>query len=77
MNMTVAELIQQLQDINPNMPVWLASDEEGNSYAPLYEIAFFNTKEVDDNGVGDIQVLIRENMDEVAKTHDKVLMLWP
>jgi hypothetical protein len=75
--LTVAELIEQLQDINPNMPVWMASDEEGNSYAPLYEVALFNTKEVEDNGDGDIEVWVIENMDEVAEKHDKVLMLWP
>lgn len=75
--MTVAELIQQLQGIDPDTPIWMASDEEGNSYAPLYEIAFFNTKEVEDRGDGDIEVWIRENMDEVAKTHNKVLMFWP
>lgn len=75
--MTVAELIQQLQNIDPHMPVWMASDEEGNSYAPLYEVAFFNTNNVEDNGDGDIEVWVVENMDEVAKSHDKVLMLWP
>ena len=75
--MTVAELIEHLQGINQNMPVWMASDEEGNSYAPLYEVAFFNTKEVEDHGDGDIEVWVRENMEEVAEKHDKVLMLWP
>lgn len=75
--MTVAELIQELQGVDPNMPVWMASDEEGNSYAPLYEVAFFTTKEVEDNGDGDIEVWVRENMEEVAEKHDKVLMLWP
>lgn len=75
--MTVVELIEQLKKFDPNMLVWMTSDEEGNSYAPLYEVALFNTKEVEDNGDGDIEVWVRENMDEVAEKHDKVIMLWP
>ena len=35
-NMTVAELIEKLKDVDPDRIVIMASDAEGNDYSPLY-----------------------------------------
>lgn len=37
--MTVAELIERLQQLDPALPVILAKDGEGNGFSPACEVA--------------------------------------
>lgn len=37
--MTVSQLIEQLQKLDPNFEVVMSSDAEGNNYSPLADIA--------------------------------------
>lgn len=46
--MTVAELIEQLKEFNPELKVWMAEDPEGNELRPFLEIGLGEVEEVED-----------------------------
>lgn len=76
--MTVAELIEKLQEFHPNTPVWVSSDEEGNNFESLWQVSLFDTMETEDYGNGESDTWVKyDNMEEVAKEHKQIVMLWP
>jgi len=71
---TVRELIEQLQVLPPETTVWVATDNEGNYYRPLWQVAMmdtFETEEYDD--------VIEKWYKDVFKRlgDEEVVMLWP
>lgn len=79
--MTVQDLIEILEQVDPTATVVLASDPEGNSYAPLedYAIGAFDSKEsvfVRDDDIEDYYVEHDdEEREEPNGTH--AIALWP
>ena len=70
--LTVRELIKQLKKENPERIVLLSSDEEGNSYKPLYEAERAAAKDEDGEWVLGIEQLTAELLNE-GFTEDDVL----
>jgi len=71
---TVRELIEQLQVLPPETTVWVATDNEGNDYSALHQVAMmdtFETEEYDD--------VIEKWYKDVFKRlgDEEVVMLWP
>lgn len=62
--MTVEELSEQLKSFPKEMNVFLSTDEEGNSFEPLFDIEEAYTDDLD---------IWRTT----PPADDKVLVLWP
>lgn len=76
--MTVAELIERLKWFDPDTPVWLAKDPEGNGFDNLYSIEDFDLYETEEFANGASETYLKyDEMADVAKDHDKIVMLWP
>jgi len=65
--MTVKELIEKLQSVPPELPVYLASDEEGNSFDTLTDVEESPLNH-------DCYPCHPNDADEDA---DRVVVLWP
>lgn len=66
--MRVGELVGQLSDIDPNLVVVLARDEEGNNFHVLYEVAEYDVDDSED---------ILEDTHAEAYAGQQVVVLWP
>lgn len=77
--MTVAELIEQLKQFNPEHQVWMAKDSEGNGYKPVDGAANFTTFEVEhyDDEEDEVFIKLDEfNYNDVCD-NPNVVMIWP
>ena len=77
---TVRELIELLKNFNPNLPVFVASDAEGNSINALDELgqSFY----VNEGKIREIWIVhpddLRELADEEGITHiGEAVLFWP
>lgn len=76
--MTVAELIEKLKQFDANTPVWVAKDPEGNGFDSLYEVVDFEVYETEEVEPGEFETYLKyDEMEEVSKKHNKIVMLWP
>lgn len=83
--MTVSELIAELKDFPPDAPVVMASDEEGNSYHQLYEVACGSSMRVIDDKFVEIGLTELEQSDrdrgyseeDVLEGGTPCAILWP
>lgn len=69
--MTVKYLIDLLKTFPPDAKVYLASDEEGNSF---HHVAFAQHEFFEDNGGRELEVLASEDAEEDTP---KAVVLWP
>jgi hypothetical protein len=69
--MTVKELIAFLNDSDPNMPVYVSRDEEGNDFRHLYLV---NEAKAIDGQYGSADIYDAEDDVKDAK---KCVVLWP
>lgn len=78
--MAVAELIEHLKQFNPEHQVWMASDDEGNEYRPLGEVANFETFEVehfDDEYEDEVYIRLEQFSYNDVCDNPNVVMIWP
>lgn len=73
MPLTVRELIEDLQKLNPDHPVVLAKDGEGNDYSPLdsYSTGVYEAHSTWSGDVYD------ENDEDAPEDLPPVVVLWP
>lgn len=84
-DLTVGDLIELLQDYDPDTIVVMASDPEGNGYAPLCKVdaGFFNSKDAsfytEEEFFGDDEEVIEEDeYTEDTKLHGTPAVgFWP
>lgn len=80
--MRVGELIEQLQKEDPQTQVFVASDEEGNSFHELADIGTYYSPNADEY---DIEIYNKEDLEtepELKESFDageldEVLVIWP
>lgn len=71
---TVRELIEKLQELPPETTVWVASDNEGNCYRPLWLVGMMDTFEEEEYDDG-VEKWYKEVFQELGD--EEVVMLWP
>ncbi len=73
--MTVGELKKILENYEETMPVFLSSDEEGNDFLPVEEVAMLEVGEWDETFD---EKIISDNFENTSlNVNDQVLMIWP
>lgn len=77
--MTVAELIEKLSKFDPDMPVWVSSDPEGNDFDTLSYAGLFDTTETEviDDNYSETYSVLEKMSEEDAEKYPQVVMLWP
>lgn len=71
--MNVRDLIKKLSALDPDLPVLLSEDEEGNGFLPLDEVEYSGAIEWD----YEWQVLHPNDEDEYTDELVRVVVLWP
>lgn len=70
--MLVSEVIEKLQQLNPNLPVWVAADAEGNTFDDLNIIETSAVSEYD------YSVVHPDDVDEYEPGElTEAVVLWP
>lgn len=78
--MIVSDLIELLQNCDPNAVVILSSDSEGNSYSPLVDCAagFYNEKNQEFNSEEDVyEIELDDGETDVISRGIEAVVLWP
>lgn len=81
--MTVLELIEELQQLNPDAPVLLSTDQEGNLFRPIFSVEGPNVIEEDPTSYSIDMILSVDDFDTQEEFEDalarmsEVVVIWP
>lgn len=74
--MTIKELKSAIKDLDDNLEVYVARDEEGNGFNNLYSVDVENV--YDNSYTGDIEVVHKDDLEDYDPGYVKDgVVLWP